>query len=154
MPSTFDQLDPALLPPVLLADPHKDIAPHTYRIVVRRTKCACCGSEAELCETYAITHLKSRWERKYVTNARPLERPMYKLPIELVYQPATSIPFCHKCPDPQTAVSALPLPPLDQPKTLAPSWIKDEKKEEKKPRQSKPSTAESSTDDLLKGIDL
>lgn len=137
--------------PVLLADPHRDIAPHTYTVQVSRTVCSNCKTIHEGCETFAKTHLRAQFGGKYITNLRPLkEAPKYKLPIEVINKPIESVPFCHRCPDPTTVVSSLPYPPIETKAHLGAGFVSTTPAAAPK----KPKAPATTTDDLMKGLDL
>jgi hypothetical protein len=139
--------------PVLLADPHKDVAPHTYVIQVQTSKCLNCSHEGRSCEVFAKTFFKAQWERKYVHNFRPMrgEKPRYNLPIQIIHAPLITVPFCHECPSPSTTLIGLPYPPADTPTTSVITGASFSDTPETKPKKHKPTTT---TDDLMEGLDL
>lgn len=143
--------------PIFLSDPHRDIAPHAYVVQVTTTQCQSCGHSGRACETFAKTYLRLAWGR-LVTNLRPMkEPPKYKLPIEIIHRTTLTVPFCHECPDPAKIVAHLPYPPSDTPthQHTGASFIRDDPK--KSPASSagvKPRKTPTTTDDILKDLDL
>lgn len=138
--------------PVLLSDPHKDIAPHAYVVMVHQTRCLNCHTTGTLCATYARTNLKSQWGHKYITNLRPLKGPpRYNLPIEIRNAPIETIPFCSSCPDPAAIVRGLPYPPVENPRPVVVSSVSSP---EVPKRPKAPAASKTTTDDLLKGLDI
>ena len=138
--------------PVLMADPHKDIAPHTYVVQVDSFECLNCKAIGKCCEVFAKTFFKGQWERKYVHNFRPMrdEKPQYNLPIEVIYKPLRVVAFCHECPDPGETLKGLPYPPVEVLKVVAGSSF-TENTDTKKESRKKPAVT---TDDLMKGLDI
>jgi len=142
--------------PLLLADPHKDVLPHSYVMQVTTSQCSSCGHIGQSCETFAKTWMKGQWGKPF-PNLRPLNGPpKYRLPIERVTRAKFSIPFCDHCLDPNKVVENLPYPPTPAPLKTVVGMTQDGTLTAA-PKPAKPKTAGSkstSTDDLMKGLDL
>jgi hypothetical protein len=130
--------------PVTLADPHKDVIPHSYVVITRTTSCANCGATCTQSDLYAKTNLRYTPARKYATNLRPLQKPEYNLPVQINPTPLTTIPFCHACPDPTAPLRDLPYPPASVPEIIGAASETASQSEKKR--------KETTTDDLMKGI--
>lgn len=98
--------------PICLA-PQGDVAPHSYVIQLEATVCVGCNTRKTHCSLFSKTHLKARWDRKYVTNLRPLRGPqdvMWNVPIEPLMRPDVIVPFCEECFD-RVSLAHLQSPP-------------------------------------------
>lgn len=110
--------DPIAMLPICLA-PQADVPPHSYVLVKHLQVCLHCQSQHEWSEPYSKTFLRSRWERKYVTNLRPIRSPadvQYNLPIGVICREPTRVPFCHEC-FASVTLSHLPSPPKPEDKS-------------------------------------
>ena len=135
--------------PVFLADPHKDLTPHSYVIQVSSFKCLNCGTSNRSCEVFSRTWLRGHWGKPF-SNLRPMhgDWPRYKLPVEIIHKIPDTVPFCHECPSPQDALKDLPYPPIETPRTPAsPAGVQ---RSSAGVQQSKRKV--STTDDLLKDL--
>jgi len=86
--------------PIRPVDPTRGLAPHAYVVQKTTQICVCCSTTHHSSTIYAKTHIKSNLGLgKSITNLRPLPHPtsLYNLPIELIFLPHTTIPFCHEC---------------------------------------------------------
>lgn len=100
--------------PLYLAPAETGPIPHTYVLHRHSQLCRNCATLHEWSAVYAKTHLRSRTGMgKYITNLRPVEKPEYNLPIEILIAAPGSIPFCLECvnaPD-SNPLGHLPPPP-------------------------------------------
>lgn len=139
--------------PLYLADPHKDAIPHTYVVQVDSFNCLNCRASHSSCEVFARTWLRGQWGKPY-SNLRPMKGdiPRYNLPIEVIHRQPNTVPFCHECPSPMDVVKNLPYPPPETKTTIGAGFTKTE--DPKKPPTKTSKKPITTTDDLLKDLDL
>lgn len=139
--------------PLLLSDPHKDVAPHSYVVQVSSFKCSNCSHSSSSCEVFARTWFKGQWNKPF-SNLRPMkgEQPRYNLPIEVLHRQTDLVPFCHHCPNPSDIVSKLPYPPVETKTITGASFgAGNDTPASTKPAKKKPLIT---TDDLMKDLGL
>ena len=95
--------------PVTLPPP--TVPPSRYVLVKRSQFCTACNTRHESSELYSHHNLPAAWNRGTVRNLKPLTRPEFNLPIEVVVAKVLEIPFCHDC---VMSTSLAHLPPAPQ----------------------------------------